>query len=46
MFIPEQNWPATGPAEPAAAPLGDELLDELHALTTSRAPATNAASRR
>ncbi|MGZ6271060.1 MAG: hypothetical protein ACXWPJ_03255 [Candidatus Limnocylindrales bacterium] len=45
MFIPVQNWPATGPAEPVAAPLGAELLDELHALTTSKSPATNTASR-
>jgi len=66
IFIPVQNWPATGAAEapaalaagdalaaatgaaeaPAALATGDGLLDELHALTTNRTPATKAGSRR
>jgi len=38
---------ATGAVEaPAALAAGDGLLDELHALTTNRTPATNAGSRR
>jgi hypothetical protein len=48
IFIPVQNWPATGAAEapPPVLAAGDGLLDELHALTTNRTPATNAGSRR
>jgi hypothetical protein len=48
IFIPAQNWPTTGAAEAPAPALAtaDGLLDELHALTTNRTPATNAGSRR
>jgi hypothetical protein len=47
IFIPVQNWAATGALEAPAAALeaGDGVLDELHALTTSRTANTNAGSR-
>jgi hypothetical protein len=48
IFIPAQNWPTTDAPEAPAPVLaaGGGLLDELHALTTNRTPATNAGSRR
>jgi len=43
-----QNWATTGAPDAPAAVLaaGAGLLDELHALTTNRTPATNTGSRR